>query len=549
IMIKGPPNVVPAPANPEEFDYRQYLQNQQIYFQHFLKPDDYSLVAGETVKGISYYIKTLRKNAIRIFYEHIHGPRERAIALALILGVKNELDPGTKQAYAASGAMHVLAVSGLHVGMIYLVVLKLFGWIRKVKSGNIIFALLALSLLWVYAGVTGMPASVFRAVTMLSVIILSQINNKQTNIYNSLAIAAVILLAYDPLYLFSVGFQLSFLAVTGIIYLFPRFYHLVNPESKIVDKIWGLCCIAFAAQLATFPLSIYYFHQFPLYFFLSNLVVIPAAFLILSTGLALLAFEFVPYISDVFAFILEKIIWLVNQIIFALEFLPHHIIQGISIDWFQTMMLYLFIFSFVLFIHHKKFSHLLGSFFAVLIFFIAYINDVYANKNQKQIVFYNINNHTAIDFIDGDLLSSYIDDDLRKSPSKINYHITPYRLARGFKLDTLLVEGPNEGLNILVVQKTDEADFLVWNGKKVVILNKSLNNIKDNLPTIETDYLVLKNNTEKNLKSVIRNFKVMTLVIDGSNNAGVAKKLESEAKQLGMAYHSTRKSGALIVEF
>lgn len=549
LLIKGKPYAVPGPSNPEEFDYSTYLQNQNIYFQHFLKTDELQLVKKGAVKDISYYIKRLRKKAVGVFEEHINEHQERAIALALVLGVKNELDDEIKQAYAASGAMHVLAVSGLHVGMIYGIILLIFGKIRKVKGGNFIFAIIALCLLWIYAGITGLPASVLRAVTMLSVIILSRIKNRQTNIYNSLAIAAVLLLIYNPLFLFSVGFQLSFLAVTGIIYLFPWLYHLIIPEHIILDKIWALCCISFAAQLATFPLSLHYFNQFPVYFFLTNLVVIPAAFVILSTGLLLIFVGLLTQLEFVLAFILENTIWIVNKTIFSLEFLPHHTITGLYINSFQTFLLYAFIFLFVYFLHQKKFEGLVASFFTVFLYFIISINVLMEQKLQKKIVFYKVQKNSAIDFIQGFNVISYIDDGLIDDPSKIMYHIAPYRLSRGLNQWGNGNVKINDGQNIPAYNSRNGVEFIVWNGKKVIIISKPLEDIAVNFEKLETDYLVLRNRKPISLQTILSSFTFKMLILDASYNLQLASKIEEEAKELNISCHSLNKDGVLVIDF
>jgi competence protein ComEC len=346
------------------------------------------------------------------------------------------------------------------------------------------------------------------------------------------------------MFLFSVGFQLSFLAVTGIVYIFPRLYHLIYPDNKFIDKVWGLCCIAFAAQIATFPLSIYYFHQFPVYFFLSNLVVIPAAFVILSLGLSLLVFSFIAEFANVIAYILEISIWLVNKIIFMLEFLPYHIIKEIYITSFQTILLYIFLILFALFLNQKSYVALKCSFIAVLCFFIISVLQLKEQFDQQKLVIYNINNHSAIDFINRNNGSSFMSASLLKDSSKIDYHIVPYRLSRGLGQLELLTTKKGSSY-----ETRDGIAFISWNGNKIIILEKPLEDNKVNFSKLETDYLLITNNCYSKLAPVVDRFNFRMLIFDSSNSYGIAQKLEEDARQRNLLFHSTRKAGALIIDF
>ncbi len=266
LLINGAPSELTPPLNPGEFDYKRFLSFKNIYHQDYSNGDSFVVVGHKNINWFLHTANTIRDWAKRKIKYAIPHAREQKIALALILGVRDGLTDDIKSAYSASGAMHVLAVSGLHVGIIYGIVLILFGKLQHGAAGRRGFALLTISLLWFYAAITGFSPSVLRAATMFSFIALAKGFGRNTNIYNTLAGSGLILLVFDPYLIMSVGFQLSYLAVVGIIYFQPKIYNLFISKNWILDKIWMITTVSVAAQLATFSLGLLYFHQFPSFF-------------------------------------------------------------------------------------------------------------------------------------------------------------------------------------------------------------------------------------------------------------------------------------------
>jgi competence protein ComEC len=286
LLLANAPRIVDPPMNPEEFDYQRYLANQQIFHQHFVGTNPIEVLGQNPSNPVLHKAYQLRSFYRDKLSENIAGEQEQSIVLALLLGIKDGLDHDLKEAFSAAGAMHILAVSGLHVGIIFLVLSSMFSFLktRGGKKGIFLFLLINLAALWLYALLAGASPSVLRASTMFSMILLTQSFSRKSNIYNSLALAAFVLLIYDPFLLFSVGFQLSFLAVFGIVFIQPKLSRLLVFDSWLMQKGWELTAVSIAAQLATFPLGLLYFHRFPNFFLISNLVVIPGAFAILFVG-------------------------------------------------------------------------------------------------------------------------------------------------------------------------------------------------------------------------------------------------------------------------
>lgn len=342
------------PVNPGQFDYGKYLLKNGIagtvYFHQGVvveRPVDKQFSASTFFHHIQNY-------CVEIFKDRGLEPRELGVASALILGKRSLIPAETRAAFATAGAVHVLAVSGLHVGIIYLVVIGLLVKVFPGKKWRFINLLITLFILWLYAGITGFSPSVLRAATMFSFIAIGKHSGKRSNIYNMLAVSAFILIIINPSIITEVGFQLSYLAVLGISFFFKPIYSIFMFKRWLPDKVWSLFVVSFAAQLVTFPLSIYYFGQFPNLFFITNLVVIPAAMIGLYAGLLTIVFNFIPFISAVFAFILKWTLWSLNTFIEWASQLPLALSENLHFSLLVVFLVYLLLFLMVKFYQNPR---------------------------------------------------------------------------------------------------------------------------------------------------------------------------------------------------
>ena len=349
------------------------------------------------------------------------------------MGVTDGLDNELLNAYAATGAMHVLSVSGLHVGIIYWMILLLFKPFQKIKSATWILAGLSLLILWAYAFVTGISPSVLRAVTMFSFVAIARTWNQQTNIYNILAASAFCLLLYDPYMIMSVGFQLSYLAVLGIVSLQPGLYRLWEPKHRFWDEVWKISAVSIAAQLATFSLGLLYFHQFPNYFLLSNLFVIPGSFIVLILGLVIMAVSFIHPVAVVLGWMLEWIIKALNEVVFVVEKFPFSLLENVHINALQCWVLILMIVMIFLWVETKRFSWLIMVSLLCIIFSIAQWIHFREDVNVQKLTIYKVPGHTAIDFTRNGKAHFLSDSVLKKDMLKTKFHILPNRLIGGVK--------------------------------------------------------------------------------------------------------------------
>lgn len=399
IFVKSRLNQIQNQGNPYEFDYQKYMANNEINYSTYIRSDNYSNTTTTKQKSIFVQAKNLRSKLIRKLKSAIKNDESIQVISALTLGYRKELSAETKTSFAATGAMHVLAVSGLHVGMIFLFLSNLFSFLKQTKFGNILFFLIIASLLWFYALLTGFSPSVQRATVMFTIILLANCQRRPTSIYNSIAASAFILLLFNPKLITELGFQLSYSAVISIVFLFPKIEKLLAIKNKILKKVWQVFCISLAAQAGTFALSIYYFHQFPVYFWLSNFIVIPAAYLIL--GFTFLFFALTPfnYLATLLAKLLSLICYSTIQLLQQIEQLPHSLIQNISISYSQLWLLIGMCLSLVFFIKQKKKIFILATSGFILLFLVAGIIEKSNYYNQQKMIRYA--NNSSIHLING----------------------------------------------------------------------------------------------------------------------------------------------------
>jgi len=431
IVINGAPQEIRPPANPGEFDFKRYLSFKNISHQHFVKNGEVRLVRTDPHRGLMSYAQRARAWSMAVLHRYLPGERERAIAEALILGVTDGIDNNLQNAYAASGAMYVLAVSGMHVGVIYGIVLFLLRPLDRYSWGKWTTAVVSLLVLWSFAFVTGLSPSVLRAVTMFSFLAISRPFQRPTNIYNTLAASVLLLLLYDPFLILSVGFQLSYMAVLGIVYLQGKFYRVWEIQNLVGDWIWRITCVSMAAQIATFAISLLYFHQFPTYFLLSNLFVIPLATVILGGGIFLLGVSIFPAVAGMVGQLLGGAIQLLNAIVFRTEALPWSLIENIYITNVQCVLIMGIILGLLFLFQFKSIRWLYFSVVVALAFASLRWQFFFDSVDRSRFVVYSVSSQSAFEWTVGGQSYFVADSALQEDPARMRFQIQPCRLARG----------------------------------------------------------------------------------------------------------------------
>tara|TARA_B100001109_G_C18864441_1_gene476113 strand:- start:7179 stop:9197 length:2019 start_codon:yes stop_codon:yes gene_type:complete len=472
-------NSISKPLNPYQFDYAAFLNNRGIQYQTFIH--NFSII--EANHGLLRLAKTCRQNLIQCFQNASIQGDELSVLIAITLGDKSQLDQEIKNAYAGAGAMHILAVSGLHVGIVFLIFNQLLSFLKGRWFGYL-KAVLLLAIIWSFALLSGLSPSVQRAGVMFSFIIIGGALKRKPSILNSISAAAFILLIFNPMLLFEVGFQLSFAAVIGIVSLHPIIYNWWRPDSILIDKIWSLIVVSFCAQLATLPFTFYYFHQFPNWFLLTNLFVIPLAFAIVSGAIIVATLSFV-FESDLFlGYVLNKVLWLLNHGILLMQELPYFVTSNIWINEFQAFLLALSIVLIIIYLHHYKSNFFIISIAALcLIFGISFVQK-FSNHKKKVTALYALRNQQVFLYKQGgNALILSLSGAISKYDS-----LTILDHLNAIDVEEMYFEKLNDTHSI--VQEIGENQIIQLGDKLILIGNSNLHNLSQDFLN-KMDYILL----------------------------------------------------------
>ncbi len=475
IWVEKSPESIPPPTFPDEFDYKSFLARSEIHYRQFIG-EKFRVVDSVQVVTPAFWLEDFRKKLVDIIDAKVPHSESRQIAAALLLGQQQELDKEIRNAYAETGTMHILAVSGLHVGIIYAILLFPLKGIRLKKTPRKIYLLAVVSLIWMYALLTGFSPSVIRAATMFSLFTAGQMRERKPSSFNILAFSAILMIAFDPDVIYEVGFQLSYLAVGGILLLQPLILRWWLPPNQVLEYIWQLTAVSLAAQLATFPLSIYYFHIFPSYFLLANLIIIPLSFLVMQAGIPLLIFGWVPYLSDGLGWLVSWMIWLQNWITFTIQLLPGGNLGRLTI----TLAGMILVWGVLICWGNWEFGDRKKLIFTALVLFLIWSGDRTLRElrqSPEELLIFSGEKGVLMDFRVG---SNFFSWNSSFPPEQINFSIDPNRIAlyrpKILESAQALESGPNLWFPVWDFQFEQEKRKFSWGDrvpKQVVQLTRS----------------------------------------------------------------------------
>ncbi|QCE40702.1 ComEC/Rec2 family competence protein [Psychroserpens sp. NJDZ02] len=514
---------IKAPLNPDQFSYKAYLEKQQIYYQIYANQLDIlelksetSTVFGHAARFRNYINKALSK--------YQYSDEQSSIINALILGQRQNITKEVYDNYTNAGAIHILAVSGLHIGIILLLLNFVFKPIERIKNGKLIKTIILVILLWTYALIAGGSASIIRATTMFSIVAIGINLKRPTNIYNTLAISVFILLLIKPNFLFDVGFQLSYAAVISIVSFQPILERLYSPKYKLNKLLWQTLTVTVSAQFGIIPISLYYFHQFPSLFWLSNLIVIPFLSLILGLGLVVItcAILGIPksFISDTFGAIIN---WM-NQFFAWISNQEDFLILDIPFTLLQVVVSYLLIFSIYQLCIQKNYTWTKFTLVSVIVLQLTYILNQYHTKGDSFLVFHK-NRTTLIAKKHNNQLAIY-------STLK---HAETNTIIRSYAVKNALQPIASKPVNVLYKLKD----------KHILIVDSlGVYNIKN----ITIDYVLLTQSPKLNLERLIDSLKPKAIIVDGNNYKSYISRWRQTCKKQKLPFYQTGKTGAFIIK-
>ncbi len=529
IAFRKPLQEIKNSGNPGGFDYKRYCLFGGITHQLYLKSDEMVILPQKNETALGNFLLTIQAKVLQIIRTNITSAKEAGLAEALLIGYKNDLDKTLVQSYSNTGVVHIIAISGLHLGIIYWLLTLALNPLKKRKQFRFLYALLIISSLWIFSLLAGGQPSITRAAVMFTCIAIGDSLSRKTNIYNTLAISAFLLLLYNPYWLWDVGFQLSYAAVLSIILFVQPIYHWFYFKNKLVDYFWKLNAVTLAAQLLTTPVSLYHFHQFPNYFLITNFIAVPLSTLILIGEILLCIVSFIKPLALIIGQALTKMIWFLNTHIEKTELLPFSLWESIYLTIPQTFLLLFTIAAMAYWLLEKDRRGLqfgIITFFCLI--FLRTISFTKANDSKKLIV-YNVPQHKAIDIIEGRKYFFIGDEELRKEGFLRNFHLKPSRIQQRVSASDFHFSG----------------NLIQLGSKKIMLYDQNLTFPKSAIkPSI--DFLIISKNPTLYIKNLLKQFNIKQVIADGSVPEWKVKfwKADCDAEKIPFFY--TIEKGAYI---
>lgn len=504
------------PLNPGMFSYKKWLGQQNVHHQTMYLPHEFKLTGHNTGNQIIRAGYRIRKNLIMKYRLLIKDQAAFAIASTLILGYRSDLSSETRDAFAKTGTVHALSVSGAHVAIVYLLIDNLLYFLNRQRKLQLTKLAIILIGLWSYALLTSFSPAVLRASIMLSIFLFAKNFFRDINRYNVLAFSAWCLLTYQPSMFFDVGFQLSFVAVFGLLYLQPIIFGFFTPENKYVDKLWGFIAMCIAAQLATFPLSVFYFHQFPLYFLVGNVFIIIPVNLIMGFGIFIL----IPGLEWL-APIAEISIIAMNRGLHCVADWPWSTINGIYFSTAELLLLCCSLIAICIAIELKSSKFLLSGMILSLLFCLSLSIDKIFYLKQRKILFYSLSGKSyATAFIWGD--SALVVTNLKKTEDRFQFQVKPS--LEKFKVNTTAIYKPD---NAVIFGQIEMNNFQIKFGQHTILLYNHILSQKKIAEPVMFDMVWIYNTQSVNFQELNNKFFSKLLIIDGS----ISKRLDSQIRQ------------------
>ena len=525
VFLKNKFQDIKSSLNPHQFNYKNYLAKQGIYQQVYATKQEL-LLLDQTSTSFLGFIAALRLKIQQSLIQYDFSEDELAVMNALLLGQRQEISKELSDNYSKAGAIHILAVSGLHVGIILLILSFVLKPLERVNKGKLIKLVLVILFLWFFAVLAGMSASVTRAVTMFSAIALGQFFNKRNAVEHSLIFSMFIILLWKPLFLFDVGFQLSYTAVFGIIWVQPVLYQLWKPTFFIVDKGWQLISVSVAAQLGVLPISLFYFHQFPGLFFISNLIIIPFLGVILGLGLVVLVLSYVSILPVFLEGFYGDVISILNKVVTFVARQEKFLFSEISFSVIKMIFFYLLIilgFQLFLKLNTKRCFLFLGS---ILAFQCVFILEKYTIAQKSELIVFHKSKNTIIGKRKGSSFEVYHSMD--------SLQISSQKLLINYKV----------GENISSQNYHKLSNLMYYKKQVVLIIEKDgLYDIKE----LNSPIVVLRESPKINLQRLAEKLKPAIIIADGSNYKSYIENWKATCKNLKIPFWTTYNQGAYIL--
>ncbi len=509
ILIYDSVSSLPKNRNPFQFNYADYMDKRNVFHQMYLNRDNFIVIGHSNT--ITSRIAAYRDRLLEGFEKHHFKPETQHIINALVLGQRQDMDNQTVSAYADAG---------LHIALLYGILLFLTKPLKRVKNGKTLQLLIPIALLWLYALLSGFSASVVRSVTMLSFINFGLFLKRSANSYQAILISLLFLLLFKPNFIFDIGFQLSYMAVFSIISLQTTFQKIRLPKNPIVRYFTGIIWVSFAAQIGVLPLCLYYFHQIPLLFIASNLVVLPMTTIILTFGILLTILNFIPgnlilFLGKLLSFLIETM----NAYIDWIASFRSLTLHDLSFNPELLFALYIVMIALFLWFQKRNPGRLMGLLSTLILFQITYWFTLYTIRNKEELVVFHQQQHTLITIKTNNRIRAYSND----SCIAKNRNLKCYQ----------------SGLFYPKTQHQPLRNTLFYNGQKILIVDDD--GIYD--ANQKPDIVVLINHPKINLDRLIGLVQPKLILADGTNYKRETARWEVSCRKTKIPFYATGKKG------
>lgn len=575
LLINSKIEATTGPKNPYEFDFKTYLAFHNIYYKAFIVSSQWLCIAHNQGYQLLGAIYRLRDSFLKVITLYVPDKNDFGVASAIMLGDNDYINPDVKRAYASSGAVHVLSVSGLHVGIMFLMLNFLLRWMDK-RGRKILFAktFIIITFIWFYACLTGLSPAVLRSAMMFTLFQLGYLFIRNTNTYNIVAGSAVLLMLFNPFVITDVGFQLSYMAVFGIVYMQPRIANFITIKTpqvphfkvqptwinksftflqygikwlglKALDFFWQLTAASIAAQIATLPLCLLYFYQFPNLFLLANMIVIPLSNLLLFAGTGLFAVAHIPYLNDIAGSLFNAILVLLNKFIFWIDALPFALTKGVCVSATGAILLYLLIVLLCWLTEERKNKIVISALIVVLILCSLSSFKKIQQRGQKEIVVYSVSKQKAIAFIADKTLYYDIDSALYHNQNDMLFHIYHHWWQSGIT-DQIALTNPITKAGIYS-RTIAQGKIILFEGKKILLVDSSsVFNPYGVKTKLKPDLVIFSNVPKVSIPILKKSVDFNDVIFDSSTKPPSRKRWRKDCSDLNINYWDVNTEGAYV---
>ncbi len=474
LVIGFKPLPIENRGNPDEFDNKFYMQNNGIKYQAFVDEKDIIYHGSPDRRKIMHRALILREEIIKMYEKRGITGEKLALVAAITLGQKNLLDPELKQNFIKAGIMHIMAVSGLHAVILSVFIHALLFFLKG-KFG-FLRVIITIIFLWSFAFITGLTPSVLRATIMFTFIQAGRLMNRNVNNINSVLASAFFLILFKPSVIYDAGFLLSYSAVIYIICFYKTIYELVEFKNWLADKIWQSASVTIAAQAGTFALTISLFNRFPIYFLLTNIIIVPVSSLMIITGCLIPATFPLRFLSQILARLLEILTGITGYLTRISASLPCSTIENIGMGKIETTLLSASIFLLMANMANRRIFHIRYSLFFFLLFSLAVTSKDINNKISNELIVYNTQNSCSVGIRSGRNLNLFTDDSVAR-PEVIKHCAAEHFRLRYHHLSKEICTLKAGDNHILICKDLDNIILQISNPDIVVIYgNKSTDN-------------------------------------------------------------------------